>query len=80
MRKIPLDHALTVDVVVELHERAVGFSDERLKELRRSNSRPRSLGSKHEAECIEQTNLESQGQAGASKSEIAASAYMPDQR
>ena len=80
MRKVPLDHALTVDVIVELHERAVRLSDEGLKELRRSDSRPRSLGSKHEAECIEQPNLEPTGQAGATKSEIAASAYMPDQR
>lgn len=58
-RNAPLDHALTVDVVVELHEGAVRFSDERLKELRGSNSRPRSLGSKYEAESIEQPNLES---------------------
>ena len=79
-RKAPLDHALTVDVVVELHERAMRFSDEGLKELRRSDSRPRSLGSKYEAESVQQPNLEPTGQAGATKSEIAACAYMPDQR
>lgn len=59
IRNAPLDHALTVDVVVKLHEGAVRLSDERLKKLRGSYSRPRSLGSKYEAESIKQANLES---------------------
>ncbi len=54
-----------MDVIVKLHEGAVRLSDERLKELRRSNARPRSFGSKYEAESIEQPNLESMCQAGA---------------
>lgn len=58
IRNAPLDHALTVNVVVKLHEGAVRFSDERLKELCGSNSRPRSLGSKYEAERVEQANLD----------------------
>ena len=60
-RKAPLDHVLTMNIIVKLHEGAVRFSDERLKELRRSDSCPRSLGSKYEAESIEQPNLESTG-------------------
>ena len=62
---VPLDGALTVDIIVKLHEGAVRFGDERLKELRGSNTRPRSLRSKYEAESIEQPNLESMCQAGA---------------
>lgn len=59
IRNAQLDDALTMDVVIKLHEGPVRFSDEGLKELRGSNSRPRSLGSKYEAESIEQTNLRS---------------------
>ena len=59
IRNAPQDHTLTMDIVVKLHKGAVRFSDERLKELRGLNSRPRSLGSKYEAKSIEQPNLES---------------------
>lgn len=59
IRNAPLDHARTMDVVVKLHEGAVRLSDKRLKKLRGSNSRPRSLGSKYEAESIKQANLQS---------------------
>ena len=65
IQNVPLDGALTVDIIVKLHEGAVRFGDERLKELRGSNTRPRSLRSKYEAESIEQPNLESMCQTGA---------------
>ena len=59
IRNAPLDSALTVNVVIKLHEGAVRFSDERLEQLRGSNGRPGSLASKYEAESIKQPNLES---------------------
>ena len=46
-----------MNIVIKLHEGAVRFSDERLKELRGPNGRPGSLETKYEAESIEQPNL-----------------------
>lgn len=73
-------HALTVNIVIKLHEGAVRFGDERLKQLRGANGRPRSLASKYEAESVEQANLRSMCQAALLIGMKNTSAYMPDKR
>ena len=57
IRNTCIIEALTVNVVIKLHEGAVRFSNERLKELRGPNARPGSLETEYEAESIEQPNL-----------------------
>ena len=57
IRNTLINEGLAVNIVIKLHEGAVRFSDERLKELRGPNGRPGSLETKYEAESIEQPNL-----------------------